>query len=56
MVLAGLIGGHVFVDDIIVYGKTEDEFVKNLRKVFERLKEFNIVLKDSKCHWGCSEV
>ena len=58
LVLAGLIGimGHVFIDDIIIYGKTEQQFLENYQKVLDRLKEFNIVLKRSKCHRGCTEV
>jgi hypothetical protein len=58
LVLAGLIGivGHVFVDDIIIYGNSEEEFLINYQKVLDRLKEFNIVLKGPKCHLGCTEV
>ena len=58
LVLAGLIGiiAYVFVDDIIVYARTEEEFLANMKTVLDRLKDFNIVLKGSKCHIGVSEV
>ena len=58
LVLAGLVGiiSYVFVDDIIVYGRTESEFLANMETVLNRLKDFNIVLKGSKCHIGVSEV
>ena len=58
IVLAGLVGiiCYVFVDDIIVFGKTESEFLANMETILTRLKEFNVVLKGSKCHLGCPEV
>ena len=58
LVLAGLVGiiSYVFVDDIIVYGRTESEFLANMETVLNRLKDFNIVFKGSKCHIGVSEV
>lgn len=58
IVLAGLVGVicYVFVDAIIVFGKTEAELLANMETVLDRLKEFNVVLKGSKCHLGCPEL
>ena len=42
-------------DDMIVHGKGE-KHGKNLRKVFERLREHSIMLNLDKCHLGLSEV
>lgn len=47
---------YVFVDDIIVYGKTEAKFLSNLKKALQRLIDFIIVLKVSKCQLGCPEI
>ena len=56
-VLAGLINKICFcyIDDIIVFGTAED-FLDNLEKVFERLREHNIVLKKSKCVFGVTKL
>ena len=39
VVLAGLLYQicEIYVDDLIVYGVDEDDFIKNLRTIFERL-------------------
>ena len=39
----------VYLDDIIVYGRTFDEYLKNLCLVFEKLKEANLKLTPKKC-------
>ncbi|NBR24926.1 MAG: RNA-directed DNA polymerase [Micrococcales bacterium] len=46
-VLAGLIYNlcEVYLDDIIVHGRTETEFLHNLRTVFTRLRHFGITLR-----------
>ena len=41
----------VYLDDIIVFGKTFDETLQNLRLVLDRLKSAGLKLKASKCHW-----
>jgi hypothetical protein len=53
MVLAGLKWTRcmVYIDDIIIFSKTEDDHFQNLRLVFDRLKEYNLKLKPSKCHF-----
>ena len=40
VVLAGLlyICCELYIDDVIVYGKDEDEFIANLTQVLQRLK------------------
>ncbi|XP_020298143.1 uncharacterized protein LOC109862482 [Pseudomyrmex gracilis] len=39
----------VYLDDIIVFGKSFEEMVANLRKVFQRFRERNLKLKPKKC-------
>ena len=57
-VFAGLLYNicEVYLDDIIVFGKTEDEFINNLTTIFERLRKFNITINPEKCRIGLSEV
>ena len=35
----------IYIDDIIVYGKTFEEALKNLENVFERLRQAGLKLK-----------
>ena len=51
-VLKGLIGKAcmVYLDDVIVFGKTFEETVANLRLILERMREHNLMLKPKKCH------
>jgi hypothetical protein len=57
-VLAGLIYSicENYIDDVIVHGQTEDEFLDNLRKVFTRFRKYNIKLQPSKMNIGLTKV
>ena len=46
----------IYLDDVIVYGHTEEENLENLRIVLERFQEFNLKLKPSKCSFFQSEI
>ena len=46
----------MYIDDCIVYGNTEGEFVSRLRSIFERFRLHNLFLKASKCKFGYSEL
>jgi hypothetical protein len=47
---------ELYLDDIIVFGNTEVEFLNNLSRVFERLRKFGITVNPSKCRFGLSEI
>jgi transposase InsO family protein len=57
-VLVGLlyIVCELYIDDIIVFGDSEEDFVHNLRKVFQRFKDHNITLNPSKCRLGLDKI
>jgi hypothetical protein len=58
VVLAGLIGYicECYLDDIIVHGKTEDEYLENLEKVLKALKYSNITANPKKISSGMTQI
>jgi hypothetical protein len=46
----------VYIDDIIIYSKNPEEHAKHLRKVFDRLIEFDLVLSSPKCFFAQDSV
>ena len=46
----------IYLDDVIVFGRTEEEHLEHLCIVFERFQEFNLKLKPSKCSFFQSEI
>ncbi|GBN10299.1 Retrovirus-related Pol polyprotein from transposon 297, partial [Araneus ventricosus] len=46
----------VYLDDIIIVGRTFEEHLNNLRKVFQRLQKANLKLKPKKCRFFQREV
>jgi hypothetical protein len=57
-VLIGLVGRivWVYIDDIIVHGRTWEEFVENLYKVLERLASWGLTAKARKTKIGFKEI
>ena len=56
-VLKGLVGEilQVFLDDICIFAKTEQEFIENCRIAFERFRTYNIKLSPKKVRLGSNE-
>jgi hypothetical protein len=46
----------VFIDDILVYSKSEEEHVEHLRIVLTRLRDHQLYAKFSKCEFWIKEV
>ena len=46
----------IYLDDVIVFGHTEEEHLEHLHVMFERFREFNLKLKPSKCSFFQSEI
>jgi hypothetical protein len=47
---------EIYLDDIIVFGKTEEEFQANLRTILQRLHEYSIYANPDKCIFGVEEI
>ena len=46
----------VFIDDILIYSKNEEEHAEHLRIVLQRLREHKLYAKYSKCDFWLTEV
>ena len=46
----------IYLDDVIVFGRMEEEHLEYLCMVFERFQEFNLKLKPSKCSFFQLEI
>jgi len=46
----------VFIDDILIYSKTEEEHAQHLHIVLQRLREHQLYAKFSKCEFWLKEV
>jgi hypothetical protein len=46
----------VFIDDILIYSKNKEEYVKHLRIVLSHLREHQLYAKFSKCEFWLDEV
>jgi len=47
---------EIYLDDIIIYGVTIEQYIENLIKVFTRLRKFNVRLELTKCLFNLSEI
>ena len=57
-VLDGLIGKIclVYLDDIVVFSQNEEDHLKHLQLVFDRLRSAGLRLKPTKCHIGLKQI
>ena len=46
----------IYLDDVIIFSRTEEEHLTRLRAVFERFREHGLKLKPSKCHFLQKEI
>jgi hypothetical protein len=46
----------VFIDDILIYSKTEEDHADHLRIVFQRLRDHRLYTKFSKCEFWLDSV
>ena len=56
MLLQGLDGVSVYLDDIVVAGSTLDEHHQRLAQVLQRLENADMRLNKQKCSFLCSRI
>jgi hypothetical protein len=47
---------ELYIDDVLIHGRDLKTFLANVRKVLERLREFNIIVNPAKTKLGLAEV
>jgi hypothetical protein len=57
-VLRELVGTacEIYIDDIIIFGSTEEEYLRNLAKVLDRLQEHALLVHPGKCKFNLTSV
>lgn len=55
-VLQGMENVYSYIDDILVFSRSEKEHLEHLKQLFERLTKYGILLNTSKSIFGVSEV
>ena len=54
VIFKGLVGKimEIYIDDLLIYGATEEEFLQNLETVLERAEQYGIYFSPDKCKLG----
>lgn len=47
---------QIFIDDLLVYGRTQEEMMNNLDLVFDRLRKAKLKISADKCHFGLQRI
>lgn len=55
-IVAGLEGVIVYLDDAMVWGRSQEEHDTRLKNLLNRLKEYNVLLNEDKCQYNVDEL
>lgn len=55
-ILAGCDGCMNFIDDIVIYGSTQEQHNTRLNKVLKTLQDWGVTLNKKKCVMGANEI
>ena len=47
---------EIYIDDVLIHGKSDPELLDNTRRVFERLRDKNVAVNPKKTELGLAEV
>ena len=54
--MRGLDFVYIYIDDILIFSKDEDEHLKHLSLVFQRLDHYGFILNQDKCIFNVNEI
>ena len=54
--LSGLPGCEIIMDDILIHGRTQEEYDERLSQVLRRIENSGLKLNQDKCHFNKSKV
>ncbi|CAG8797435.1 10557_t:CDS:2, partial [Gigaspora rosea] len=46
----------VYIDDINIYSETFEQYIKDIQKVFNLIKNANLIINPEKCHFCTNEM
>lgn len=55
-ILKGIKNVKCFIDDLVIHGTTRTECYENVKKVLDRLREYNVRVNLEKCQFFCDEI
>jgi hypothetical protein len=47
---------EMYIDDVIIYAQTEEEFLSNLEALFQKCRKYNLTLHPDKCKLGLEQI
>ena len=56
LVVSGLDGCAVYLDDVVIYSDTWEEHLVHIRKLFDRLKDAHLTVNLAKCEFAEATV
>lgn len=54
--LRGLPFSYGFLDDILVFSRSESEHIQHLRQLFQRLSDYGMLINTAKCEFGKTHI
>lgn len=55
-VIRGLDFCYAYLDDVLVASNSEEEHLRHLEQLFQRLRDYGVVINLSKCHFGQRKI
>lgn len=55
-ILCGMPGTVCYMDDVVVFGETEEQLEQRLRQIFQRFKDRGLTLNKEKCSFGLQQT
>jgi hypothetical protein len=47
---------YAYIDDLLIVSENEDEHIRHLTALLERLDEYGMIINSNKCHFGKKKI